>query len=240
MVGDWNYVCTHLNLQGQFLIDWNAWSRGKLMGRQVSRRVVLRVCTYTNMVQWSIGMWRRLQCSCTQMFRGCTDRKWGEEVMRSVIIGLSMQFCIRAATQEPNQQICVGGGKNLNPALFLFFSPKALCFFMLMMTIAWHRDLVQTGKVGFSCNNLLLSLWITIYLLIWAPQTRADVLLNDPPWTYVYIYILFLSSRPHVCPHLPIKVSLGKAVNYPPCLSPTLTSDLFSSHTSSTGILWKA
>lgn len=67
--------------------------------------------------------------------------------MRSMIIGLSVEFCIRAATQQRNQ----GGGreekKNLNPALFLFFCPKALCFFMLMMTVAWHRDLVLTGKV---------------------------------------------------------------------------------------------
>lgn len=30
---------------------------------------------------------------------------------------------------------------------FMFLSPKALCFFMLTMTVAWHRDLVQTGKV---------------------------------------------------------------------------------------------
>lgn len=112
-------------------------------------------CAYTNMVQWSIGMWRRLQSSSTQMSTDrCTDIKWVEEVMRSMIIGLSVEFCSSSSKrrwkQRRQQQICVGGGGgkiHLNPGLFLFFYPKALCFFMLMMTIAWHRDLVQTGKV---------------------------------------------------------------------------------------------
>ena len=32
---------------------------------------------------------------------------------------------------------------------FVSFLQKALCFFMLTMTVAWHRDLIQTGKVRF-------------------------------------------------------------------------------------------
>lgn len=31
--------------------------------------------------------------------------------------------------------------------LLLFFPIKALCLFMLLMTIAWHRDHIQNDKV---------------------------------------------------------------------------------------------
>lgn len=162
-------------------------SRGKLIRCKVSwnRRCPV---TYTNMVQWSIGMWRRLQSSSTQMSRGCTYRKWGEEVRRSVTIGLSVEFCSNSSKrrwkQRRQQQMCVGGGKNLNPALFLFFSPKALCFFMLMMTIAWHRDLVQTGKVRFQIflhpdlNNHLFTLFEEI--LFCSSELHKDVFLDIP------------------------------------------------------------
>lgn len=37
-----------------------------------------------------------------------------------------------------------------------FSSPKALCFFMLTMTVAWHRDLLQTGKVRLTSAALLI------------------------------------------------------------------------------------
>lgn len=88
---------------------------------------------------------------------------------------------------------------------------------MLMMTIAWHRDLVQTGKVGFQIllhldpNNHLFTLFK--YSFAEALQRCADIWTSPP--TQLFIYLLFLSSRPHIGHHLPIKVSLSKAVNYP-------------------------
>lgn len=122
-------------------------SRGKLIRCKVcwSRRCPARLSRTQTWCNGASG------CGdvCSLLPPGCTDRKWGEEVMKSTIIGLSVEFCSNSSKRRWSSYNSrfAWGGENLNPALFLLFPPKALCFFMLMMTIAWHRDLVQTGKV---------------------------------------------------------------------------------------------
>lgn len=52
---------------------------------------------------------------------------------------------------------------------FMILPPKALCFFMLTMTVAWHRDLVQTGKV-----RLISDLFFIFFLTRMKIISRAD------------------------------------------------------------------
>lgn len=124
----------------------------------------------------------------------------------------------------------------------MFSCPKALCFFMLTMTVAWHRDLLQTGKVRLTSaafliwddNNsrrrcyylleaeiapVLSEFWKGAMEFLRHRRTTEELLMHGftrPSINTVWQFILFSSpsSSPHISEHLPVEVSLGKTVNY--------------------------
>lgn len=124
----------------------------------------------------------------------------------------------------------------------MFSSPKALCFFMLTMTVAWHRDLLQTGKVRLTSAALLISddnnsqcrccflleaeivpvlsgFWKGAMEFLRYRRTTEELFMHGftrSSISTVWQFILFSSpsSSPHIGEHLPVEVSLGETVNY--------------------------